>query len=25
MLKFFLDGLQYVTGDLTCDDTPMKP
>ena len=25
MLKFFLDGLQYVTGDLACDDTPMKP
>jgi type 1 glutamine amidotransferase len=25
MLKFFLDGMQYVTGDLTCDDTPLKP
>jgi type 1 glutamine amidotransferase len=25
MLKFFLDGLQYVTGDLACDDTPRKP
>ena len=24
MLKFMLDGLQYVTGDLTCDDTPLK-
>jgi type 1 glutamine amidotransferase len=22
MLKFLLDGLQYVTGDLICDDTP---
>jgi type 1 glutamine amidotransferase len=25
MLRYFLDGLQYVTGDLICDDTPMKP
>ena len=25
MLQFYLDGLQYVTGDLICDDTPMKP
>lgn len=25
MLQFYLDGLQYVTGDLTCDDTPLKP
>jgi type 1 glutamine amidotransferase len=24
MLKFYLDGLQYVTGDLPCDDSPMK-
>lgn len=24
MLKFLLDGLQYVTGDLPCDDSPMK-
>lgn len=24
MLKFLLDGLQYVTGDLKCDDTPLK-
>jgi len=24
LLKFYLDGLQYVTGDLTCDDSPMK-
>lgn len=22
MLKFFLDGIQYATGDLNCDDTP---
>jgi type 1 glutamine amidotransferase len=25
MIQFYLDGLQYVTGDLSCDDTPMKP
>lgn len=25
LLKFYLDGAQYVLGDLTCDDTPMKP
>ncbi len=25
VLQYFLDGLQYVTGDLICDDTPMKP
>jgi type 1 glutamine amidotransferase len=24
MLRFFLDGLQYVTGDLRCDDTQME-
>ncbi len=24
LLKFFLDGLQYVTGDLQCDDTPLE-
>lgn len=24
MLKFFLDGAQYVLGDLECDDTPLK-
>lgn len=24
LLKFYLDGLQYVTGDLQCDDTPLK-
>jgi type 1 glutamine amidotransferase len=24
LLKFYLDGLQYVTGDFKCDDTPMK-
>jgi len=24
LLKFYLDGLQYVTGDLPCDDSPMK-
>ncbi len=23
-LKFLLDGIQYVTGDLKCDDSPMK-
>ena len=22
MLKFFLDGMQYVLGDLKCDDSP---
>ncbi len=25
LLKFYLDGAQYVLGDLDCDDTPMKP
>lgn len=24
LLQFFLDGLQYVVGDLECDDSPMK-
>jgi type 1 glutamine amidotransferase len=24
LLQFYLDGLQYVTGDLICDDTPIK-
>jgi len=24
LLKYYLDGLQYVTGDLKCDDSPMK-
>lgn len=24
LLQFFLDGLQYVVGDLKCDDSPMK-
>jgi type 1 glutamine amidotransferase len=24
LLQFYLDGLQYVTGDLKCDDTPLK-
>ncbi|WP_430908447.1 ThuA domain-containing protein [Maribacter sp. 2-571] len=24
MLQFLLDGLQYVCGDLVCDDTPLK-
>lgn len=24
LLKFFLDGAQYVLGDLKCDDTPLK-
>lgn len=24
LLQFYLDGLQYVTGDLKCDDAPMK-
>lgn len=24
LLQFFLDGMQYVVGDLKCDDTPMK-
>ena len=24
LLNFYLDGLQYVTGDLKCDDAPMK-
>jgi len=24
LLQFFLDGMQYVVGDLVCDDTPMK-
>jgi uncharacterized protein len=24
MLKFFLDGAQYVLGDLKCDDSPLK-
>jgi len=24
LLKFYLDGLQYVTGDLKCDDNPMR-
>ncbi|MEE9461690.1 MAG: ThuA domain-containing protein [Bacteroidales bacterium] len=24
LLQFYLDGLQYVTGDLKCDDSPMK-
>lgn len=24
LLQFFLDGLQYVMGDLKCDDTPMS-
>ena len=23
LLQFFLDGMQYVVGDLTCDDSPM--
>ena len=23
LLQYFLDGLQYVTGDLTCDDSPI--
>ena len=25
LLKFYLDGAQYVLGDLDCDDTPVKP
>lgn len=24
MLQFYLDGIQYATGDLKCDDSPMK-
>ena len=24
LLQFFLDGMQYVVGDLNCDDSPMK-
>lgn len=24
LLRFFLDGMQYVVGDLKCDDSPMK-
>jgi len=24
LLRYYLDGLQYVTGDLPCDDSPMK-
>lgn len=24
LLQFFLDGMQYVVGDLTCDDSPMQ-
>jgi type 1 glutamine amidotransferase len=24
LLRFYLDGLQYVTGDLPCEDTPLK-
>src|SRR5690606_35879411 len=24
LLQFFLDGMQYVVGDLVCDDAPMK-
>lgn len=24
MLRFYLDGIQYALGDLTCDDSPMK-
>jgi type 1 glutamine amidotransferase len=24
LLKYYLDGLQYITGDLNCDDTPLK-
>ncbi|NOR75818.1 MAG: ThuA domain-containing protein, partial [Draconibacterium sp.] len=24
LLKFYLDGIQYVTGDFKCDDTPIK-
>ncbi|MCM4162517.1 MULTISPECIES: ThuA domain-containing protein [unclassified Arenibacter] len=24
LLQFFLDGMQYVTGDLKCDDSPIK-
>ena len=24
LLQFYLDGLQYVLGDLTCDDTPLE-
>ena len=24
LLQFFLDGIQYVVGDLKCDDSPMK-
>ena len=24
LLQFFLDGMQYVVGDLKCDDSPMK-
>jgi len=24
LLQFFLDGMQYVVGDLECDDSPMK-
>ncbi len=24
LLQFYLDGLQYVTGDLICDDSPVK-
>lgn len=25
LLKFYLDGIQYVLGDLKCDDLPLKP
>lgn len=25
LLKFYLDGAQYVLGDLICDDSPMQP
>jgi type 1 glutamine amidotransferase len=24
LLQFFLDGLQYVVGDVACDETPLK-
>ena len=24
LMQFFLDGIQYVTGDLVCDDSPME-
>jgi hypothetical protein len=24
LLRFFLDGLQYVAGDVDCDETPIK-